>query len=80
MDRAILGVSAKLLVGASGVPSLLSNVFYLLMGWIGAIGAGPISRCLPRFCLFWLCAGGLSYSGGMLWLIFVIFPAFLPSS
>ncbi len=67
---AIAGVSTKLFFGVEAVPEYVSNLFYLFMGWVGVLGVGPIMRCVPSVTLFWLALGGMSYSLGVIWLIF----------
>jgi len=43
----------------------LSTTFYLSMGWIIIIAAKPLFEQLPAWGLFWLVAGGLSYTAGV---------------
>ncbi len=43
----------------------LSTMFYLSMGWIIIIAAKPLFEHLPAWGLFWLVAGGLSYTAGV---------------
>lgn len=45
--------------------SRLSTVLYLGMGWLGVLAAKPLYESLPGWGLFWLLAGGLSYSFGV---------------
>lgn len=44
----------------------LSTAVYLLMGWIGVIAAKPFFANIPHGCLIWLAAGGLAYTGGVI--------------
>jgi hemolysin III len=40
--------------------------FYLLMGWLAVVAARPLYHSLPAAGLGWLVAGGLLYSGGVI--------------
>jgi len=44
---------------------LLSAIIYVFMGWLILIALGPLIRNVPAGGLYWLLAGGLSYSGGV---------------
>lgn len=46
--------------------SWLSTALYLLMGWSVVLAAGELLTNVPTTCLLWLAAGGLSYSGGVI--------------
>jgi hemolysin III len=41
-----------------------STVFYLSMGWLAVLAAGPAVRMLPGAVIAWLVAGGLAYTVG----------------
>ncbi len=43
----------------------LSLVLYLVMGWLVVIAAQPMLEHVPAGGLWWLLAGGLCYSGGV---------------
>jgi hemolysin III len=43
-----------------------STVLYLLMGWAVVIGIGPLWRLMPHQGCYWLLAGGLAYTVGVL--------------
>ena len=43
----------------------LSTALYLLMGWIAVIAAKPLIAHVPTAGLLWLAAGGLCYTGGV---------------
>lgn len=43
----------------------LSLILYLVMGWLVLIAAGPMQEHVPSGGLWWLLAGGLCYSGGV---------------
>lgn len=45
---------------------IFSTALYLLMGWLGVIGARQIILHVPRVGLVWLCLGGLMYSVGVI--------------
>ncbi len=44
---------------------ILSTVIYLLMGWIVMVAIKPLLNTLPFAGFMWLLAGGLFYSGGV---------------
>lgn len=44
---------------------LFSSLSYLAMGWMIALGAGPLLENLPLAGNLWLVAGGLLYSAGV---------------
>lgn len=46
--------------------SKLSIALYLGMGWLAVLAAKPLYDTLPGWGLFWLLAGGLMYSVGVL--------------
>ncbi len=46
--------------------SRLSIVLYLGMGWLAVLAAKPLYNALPAWGLFWLLAGGIMYSVGVL--------------
>ncbi len=46
--------------------SKLSIALYLGMGWLAVLAAKPIYQSLPFWGLFWLLAGGVMYSVGVL--------------
>jgi hemolysin III len=60
---AVAGVALK----ASGKASnpILSTAVYLLMGWVVVIAADPLLTRVPTAGLLWLLAGGLCYTGGV---------------
>ncbi|MDR3516413.1 MAG: hemolysin III family protein [Azospirillaceae bacterium] len=60
---AILGVLFKILL--LGRFEALSIASYLLLGWVGAAVAGPITSTLAPAGIVWLVVGGLVYSGGV---------------
>ena len=52
----------------------LSIVFYVLMGWLVVIAIKPILANLPTGLLIWILIGGLSYTIGIIFLIWTKFP------
>jgi hemolysin III len=54
------------LVFIERVSRWLSIVLYVLMGWLGVIGAVPLTRALPPEGLAWLIGGGVVYTAGAL--------------
>lgn len=46
--------------------SKLSTALYLGMGWLAVLAAKPLYNNLPTWGLFWLLAGGVMYSAGVL--------------
>jgi hemolysin III len=45
---------------------ILSTIIYIAMGWLVLIAAGPLVRHLDTTTLFWLVAGGITYTAGTL--------------
>lgn len=43
----------------------LSLLFYVAMGWLVVPGIGPLLDATPQSALWWLVAGGLTYTGGV---------------
>jgi hemolysin III len=60
---AAVGVALKAIGGAKY--SRLSVVVYLGMGWLVLIAAKPLWLQVPKWGLFWLLAGGIGYSVGV---------------
>ena len=60
---AIAGIVMKATLGIRW--ERLSTVIYLLMGWIGAIAIKPLLERVSPTGLLWLLAGGLAYTGGV---------------
>lgn len=44
----------------------LSTVLYLGMGWLAVVALKPLASALPGAGLIWLLAGGLLYTGGVI--------------
>ena len=64
---AIFGVTIKSIGGASS--SKLSTGLYLAMGWLAIVAVKPLWLNMPAWGLFWLLAGGLMYSAGVLFFV-----------
>lgn len=60
---AIVGILLKTTVGFRFPRA--STVLYLSMGWLAVIAARPLAVALPGAGLAWLAAGGLLYTGGV---------------
>jgi|TARA_B110000240_G_scaffold140994_1_gene156014 hemolysin III len=48
------------------LPDWFSTVYYVFMGWISLIAVWPLILALQTGALVWLLAGGLFYSGGVI--------------
>jgi hemolysin III len=64
---AILGVVLKSVGGAK--TGKLSTGLYLAMGWLAVLAVKPLWQSMPGWGLFWLLAGGLMYSTGVLFFV-----------
>ncbi len=64
---ALAGVILKLFTGAKY--QKLSIALYLIMGWIVIVAIDPMLTHVPAAGLGWLLAGGLFYSGGVLFYV-----------
>lgn len=60
---ALVGIISKVVVGFR-VP-FLSTGLYLVMGWLIVVAIKPLVEHIPRAGLLWLAAGGLAYTGGV---------------
>lgn len=65
---AVIGVVIKSIQSIG--TSKLSIALYLAMGWLGVIAAKPLIEFLPMRGLFWLLAGGVMYSVGVIFFAF----------
>ena len=65
---AIFGVIMKATRGASRHPKLGLSL-YLGMGWLALIVIRPLTSAIPRLALFWLIAGGIAYTTGVLFFV-----------
>lgn len=64
---AVLGIVQEL-VWARG-RRILSLVIYVLMGWLVLVALGPLLAALPAAGIAWLVAGGLLYTGGIVFYV-----------
>jgi hemolysin III len=64
---AVAGVTLKLFTGAKY--QKISISLYLIMGWIVLIALDPMLTYVPAAGLWWLLAGGLFYSAGVLFYV-----------
>jgi len=61
-----IAVTGVIFIGASRVRyPTICTLLYLAMGWIILIGIEPLWHNMPHWGLFWLAAGGLAYTGGI---------------
>jgi len=60
---ALIGIISKLTIGFR-LPHL-STALYLLMGWLIVFAIKPLVETIPRAGLLWLAAGGVAYTGGV---------------
>ena len=60
---AVAGVAAKIVYGARW--PVMSTVLYLAMGWTVVIAVNPLLTHVPPGGIAWLVAGGLAYTGGV---------------
>ena len=65
---AIFGVTLKATRGASR-HSKLGMTLYLGTGWLALIVIRPITLAIPPTALFWLVAGGVAYTAGVLFFV-----------
>jgi hemolysin III len=65
---AIFGVIMKATRGRS-LHSKLGLSLYLGMGWLALIVIRPLTSTMPRHALFWLVAGGIAYTTGVLFFV-----------
>jgi hemolysin III len=65
---AIFGVFLKTTRGTSRHPKLAMTL-YLGTGWLALIAAGPMTLAIPFPALFWLLAGGIAYTTGVLFFV-----------
>ncbi len=60
---ALMGIGSKITIGFR-LPHL-STALYLLMGWLIVVAIKPLVETIPRAGLLWLAAGGVAYTGGV---------------
>lgn len=64
---ALVGVAAKSFAGIRW--PRLSTIMYLAMGWIALIAIKPMWQLISGWGLFWLIAGGLAYTLGVIFFV-----------
>jgi len=47
----------------------LTLILYLSMGWVVIVALKPLIRSMPKVALYWLIAGGLSYTFGVIFYV-----------
>lgn len=65
---AVIGILQEILVGKK--TRRYSIIIYLLMGWLIVVAIKPLINSLPSEGLWWLVAGGLSYTFGVGFFLF----------
>lgn len=65
---AVLGVVLKS-VGGAGT-NKLSIALYLGMGWMAVLAVQPLWNSLPGWGIFWLVAGGVMYTAGVIFFVY----------
>jgi hemolysin III len=65
---AIFGALVKITRGPSRHPKLAMSL-YLGTGWLGLVVFRPMSLAIPPAAIFWLFAGGIAYTAGVLFFI-----------
>lgn len=65
---ALFGVLFKSICGIKY--PMASNGLYLLMGWLVVVAIKPMLEAVPAAGLYWLLAGGLAYTLGIVFFVF----------
>ena len=65
---AIFGIVQEVTIARGNRP--LSLVIYLLMGWVALVALAPLVEALSWRGLAWLAAGGLVYTGGIVFYLY----------
>jgi len=66
---AFLGSTIKAMFSVEVVPEWVSTAFYLFMGWAVVLVFQPVRAVTPPKILLWIVIGGLSYSVGIIFLL-----------
>jgi hemolysin III len=64
-----VGVTSKLTLGSDGLPPSISYSFYMLMGYMAALGGYSFFKNLPKTGLKLLVIGGILYTIGIVFLL-----------
>ncbi len=65
---AVVGTALKIIGGARA--TIVSTMLYLAMGWLALIAADTVWTLVPKWGLFWLLAGGIAYTAGVVFFMF----------
>ena len=65
---AVIGVVLKSVFGAARFAAL-STIVYVGMGWLAIVAVRPLVQHVPTNGLWWLVAGGVCYTGGVLFFV-----------
>lgn len=66
---AAAGIVQELTLRAKGT-RLISLAIYLAMGWLALIALVPLTRALSWSGMAWLAAGGIAYTGGIVFYVY----------
>jgi hemolysin III len=64
---AIIGIALELYL--SKRVEILQIIIYLIMGWIVILDFGELKALLPKAGIYWLVAGGIAYTFGIIFYI-----------
>ncbi len=64
---ALVGIVFKLFF--TGRFSAVSTSVYVAMGWLVVVGLSPLLAAAPLGCVLWIVAGGLLYTGGVVFYV-----------
>lgn len=64
---ALIGIIQEFLVGKK--TRKYSLIIYVLMGWLIVVAIKPLIEMLPRVGLWWMVAGGLAYTFGIIFFL-----------
>ncbi|KJK25304.1 hemolysin III [Burkholderiaceae bacterium 16] len=65
---AVIGIAQELWIGHR--TRVFSLLIYVLMGWLVLFAFGPLVAALPAAGLYWLVAGGVLYTAGIVFFLF----------
>ncbi len=66
---ALFGIVQEMTIGRKSKNRPLSLIIYVVMGWLILVAMKPLAAALPAAGLWWLAAGGLTYSLGIYFFI-----------
>jgi len=69
---ALLGIASKLILGSKR--HVLSDLFYVPMGWTIVVAVKPLMRLAPPGLLMWVGIGGLCYTVGVVFYLWKRMP------